>query len=110
MEPDKRAQRNLKRVLKHKGGKRRRAAGKRALADDPEAAARDDFDFGRTSSAALNGLDDDRTRRRKDRDEPPQQPDFEPRSLPEPVDAFPPEESPHPPASPTAKTGGEAGG
>lgn len=77
MEPDKRQQRDLKRVLKRKGGKRRRAAGKRALADDPESAADDSFDFGRTASAPLNGMDHDATRRNG-----PPKPEF--RELPEP--------------------------
>lgn len=64
MDPDKRQLRKLKREIKKAGNKRRRAALKRDLADNPEEAAHSEFDFGRTSSAGMNGLDQDATRRR----------------------------------------------
>jgi len=63
---DKRSLRKLKREVKRAGNKARRRHLKRALADDPERAAGADFDFGRRSSAGLNGLDRDATRRRDD--------------------------------------------
>jgi hypothetical protein len=68
MEPTKRGLRNLKRQLKQKGGKRRRAALKRDLAANPEDPAMTDadFDFGRASSADYNGMDNDATRRDRD--------------------------------------------
>lgn len=65
MDRDKRMLRKLKRDIKRAGNKRRRQFLKRQLADDPEDAAHADFDFGDTSSAALNALDQDATRRRK---------------------------------------------
>ncbi len=66
MEPDKRQLRNLKRDIKKAGGKRRRQALKRDLAQNPEEAAHSEFNFGRTSSASMNGLDQDPTRRRQE--------------------------------------------
>lgn len=59
MDQNKRDFRELKRVLKQKGGKRRRAHLKRQLNEDPASAAEADthFDFGRTSSAEYNGMD-----------------------------------------------------
>jgi hypothetical protein len=69
MEPDKRQLRKLKREIKKAGNKRRRAALKRDLAENPEEAAHSEFDFGRTSSAGMNGLDQDSTRRRLDETE-----------------------------------------
>jgi hypothetical protein len=67
MEPDKRQWRQLKRELKRAGNKRRRRYLKRELTDNPEEAAFTDFDFGCNSSAGLNGLDQDATRRRSRR-------------------------------------------
>jgi hypothetical protein len=64
MEPDKRQLRNLKREIKKAGGKRRRQALKRDLVQNPEEAAHSEFDFGRISSANMNGLDQDSTRQR----------------------------------------------
>jgi hypothetical protein len=64
MDPDKRQLRKLKRDIKKAGNKRRRAALKRDLADNPEEAAHTEFDFGRTSSSGMNGLDNDATRKR----------------------------------------------
>ncbi|MFL5340359.1 MAG: hypothetical protein ACJ8F7_09420 [Gemmataceae bacterium] len=68
MDPGKRQLRKLKREIKKAGNKRRRAALKRDLADNPEEAAHSEFDFGRMSSAAMNGLDQDGTRRRDEED------------------------------------------
>jgi len=64
MEPDKRQLRQLKRDLKRTGNKRRRRHLKRDLTDNPEEAPFTEFDFGRNSSAGLNGLDQDATRKR----------------------------------------------
>ena len=64
MDQDKRQLRKLKRDLKRAGNKKRRQHLKRELADNPEEAAHSDFDFGRDSSAGLNGMDQDATRRR----------------------------------------------
>jgi hypothetical protein len=63
MDPDKRQLRKLKRDLKRAGSKRRRRHLKRELAERPEDAPYTEFDFGRHSSAGLNGLDQDATRR-----------------------------------------------
>jgi hypothetical protein len=59
----KRELRNLKRVIKRSGNKHRRRDLKRQLRDNPEEAAFHEENFGRNSSAGLNGLDDDATRR-----------------------------------------------
>ena len=64
MDQDKRFYRKLKRDLKRAGNKSRRRHLKRELADNPEEAQFSDFDFGRKSSAGLNGLDNDATRKR----------------------------------------------
>jgi len=64
MDQDKRQLRKLKRDLKRAGNKKRRQHLKRELADNPEEAAHSEFDFGRDSSAGLNGMDQDATRRR----------------------------------------------
>jgi hypothetical protein len=61
---DKRQQRKLKRDVKRAGNKKRRQHLKRELAENPEEAAHSEFDFGRDSSAGLNGMDQDATRRR----------------------------------------------
>jgi hypothetical protein len=65
MDQDKRYYRQLKRDLKKAGNRKRRQYLKRQLAEEPEEAARVEFDFGRDSSAGLNGLDRDATRRRR---------------------------------------------
>ena len=65
MDPDKRQLRKLKRVIKRVGGKRRRQQFRRELAENPEDAPFSTFDFGDTSSASLNGMDRDSTRRRE---------------------------------------------
>ncbi len=61
---DKRSLRKLKRNVKRAGNKSRRRHLKRELAEHPEDAAHAEFDFGRRTSATLNGLDRDATRRR----------------------------------------------
>jgi hypothetical protein len=63
MDEDKRRYRKLKRDIKRAGNKRRRQHLKRTLAEKPEEAPYTEFDFGRDSSAGLNGMDQDATRR-----------------------------------------------
>ena len=65
MDRDKRQMRKLKRDVKRAGNKRRRQYLKRELKDNPEEAAYSEFQFGDDSSATLNGMDQDTTRRRK---------------------------------------------
>jgi hypothetical protein len=62
---DKRQHRQLKRAIKKAGNRKRRQHLQRQLRDDPAEAADADFDFGRDSSAGLNGIDRDATRRRR---------------------------------------------
>jgi len=69
MDQDKRRYRQLKRDIKKAGNRKRRQHLKRQLHDNPEEAAHPDFDFGRDSSASLNGNDNDATRRRAGQDE-----------------------------------------
>jgi hypothetical protein len=64
MDQEKRQLRKQKRELKRAGNRRRRNQLKRELQEHPEEAAHSEFDFGRTSSAGLNGIDRDTTRRR----------------------------------------------
>jgi hypothetical protein len=66
---DKRSFRRLKRDVKKAGNRKRRRALRRDLADNPGEAAHAEFDFGRDSSAAMNGNDRDATRRRRDEEE-----------------------------------------
>jgi hypothetical protein len=68
MEQDKRQFRKLKRDVKRAGNKRRRQYLKRDLAENPEEAPHSEFDFGRNTSATLNGLDNDATRKRPEGD------------------------------------------
>jgi hypothetical protein len=68
MDRDKRQFRKLKRDIKRAGNKRRRQYWKRELADNPEGAPYSEFEFGRDSSAGLNGMDQDATRRRATED------------------------------------------
>jgi hypothetical protein len=68
MDQDKRFYRKLKRDVKRAGTRKLRRHLQRELADNPEEAARTDFDYGRQSSASLNGNDRDATRRRFARD------------------------------------------
>ncbi len=65
MDPDKRQFRKLKRDIKRAGNKRRRQHLKRELVENPEEAPFSEFDFGSDSSATLNNLDNDATRKRK---------------------------------------------
>lgn len=61
---DKRRQRQLKRDIKRAGNRKRRRHLKRDLERNPDEAAHSDFVFGRNSSAGLNNLDQDSTRRK----------------------------------------------
>jgi len=65
VDPDKRRFRKLKRDVKRAGNKRRRQHLKRELVENPEDAPYSEFDFGSDSSATLNAMDHDATRRRK---------------------------------------------
>jgi hypothetical protein len=65
-DPDKRKMRELKRALKRRGNKHRRAELKKNLAENPEEAAHAEEDLGRHRSDTLNKLDNDSTRRKKD--------------------------------------------
>jgi len=67
-DPDKRKMRELKRSVKKRGNKHRRAQLKRTLAENPEDAANAEADFGGYTSETLNGQDRDSTRQR-DEDE-----------------------------------------
>jgi hypothetical protein len=69
MNDDKRQYRQMKRDIKKAGNRKRRRQLARDLADNPEEAARTTFDFGRDTSAPLNGNDNDATRRRKEDEE-----------------------------------------
>lgn len=62
---DKRQHRQLKREIKKAGNRKRRRHLQRQLRDDPAGTAESAFDFGRNSSAGLNGIDRDATRRRR---------------------------------------------
>ncbi len=66
MDQDKRFLRKLKRDVKRAGNKKRRQFLKRQLTDSPEDAPYAEFNFGRRSSAGLNAIDRDATRK-KDR-------------------------------------------
>jgi hypothetical protein len=68
VDQDKRRYRQLKRDIKRAGNRKRRQHLKRELHENPGEAAHSEFDFGRNSSASLNGNDQDSTRRRR-RDE-----------------------------------------
>jgi hypothetical protein len=65
VDQDKRYYRKLKRDLKRAGSKRRRRHLQRDLRDNPEDAPHSKFTFGRDSSAAYNGMDQDATRRKR---------------------------------------------
>ena len=65
MKDDKRQTRKLKRDIKQAGNKKRRQNLKRDLRENPEEAHWSEPTVGKDSSAALNGLDQDATRRRK---------------------------------------------
>jgi hypothetical protein len=64
MEPTKRELRQLKRQFKRAGSQRRRREWKRDLRENPEEAPYSEDNFGRFSTADLNGIDLDHTRRR----------------------------------------------
>ena len=58
MDQDKKRElRQLKREIKRAGGKRRRRQLKQGLAEHPEEAHEDSYDFGKLRSADLNGFD-----------------------------------------------------
>ena len=65
-DPDKYKLRELKRVLKKRGNKHRRAQLKRGLVENPEEAAHAEEDLGHHRSEAMNGLDRDSTRKREE--------------------------------------------
>jgi hypothetical protein len=65
MEPTKRDQRQTKRELKQAGSQHRRRQLKRELRENPEEAPYSEENFGRYSTAELNGMDRDSTRRRE---------------------------------------------
>jgi len=67
MDQDKRRLRKLKRDVKRAGNKRRRRQLQRDLVENPEDAPFSQFEFGRDSSAGFNGMDQDATRRKRDR-------------------------------------------
>ncbi len=65
-DPDKKRLRDLKRAVKKRGNKHRRQELKKTLSENPEEAAHAEENLGRFRSDALNGMDRDATRRRKD--------------------------------------------
>jgi hypothetical protein len=65
MDQEKRRHRELKRDIKKAGKRKVRQQLKRDLAENPEEAADSEVDYGHKSSAPLNGIDRDATRRRK---------------------------------------------
>jgi hypothetical protein len=68
MDQEKRRYRQLKRDVKRAGTRKMRRHLQRELADNPEEAAHSAFDYGRNSSASLNGNDHDATRLRHARE------------------------------------------
>jgi hypothetical protein len=66
---EKREYRKLKREIKKAGNRKRRQHLKRALSANPEEVADAQFEYGRDSSAALNGNDRDATRRRPNQEQ-----------------------------------------
>ena len=65
-DPDKHKTRKLKRSVKKRGNKHRRAKLKKSLGENPEDAAEVSEDLGRSRSDTLNGMDQDSTRKRAD--------------------------------------------
>ncbi len=63
MDPTRREIREEKRVLKRAGSRHRRRDLKQALRENPEEAHAAEESFGRFSTAGLNGLDRDSTRK-----------------------------------------------
>ena len=68
-DPEKRELRKIKRAVKRAGNKHRRQSLKRQLAENPEEAAEAEEDLGRHRSADWNGLDNDATRRPKQKED-----------------------------------------
>lgn len=66
MQDDKRRQREMKREIKKAGNRKMRRHLDRDLARDPEHAHEAEFDYGQSSSAGLNGMDHDSTRKREE--------------------------------------------
>jgi hypothetical protein len=64
MDQSKRELRQSKRELKRAGSQRRRRQWKLDLAGNPEEAPYSEEDFGRFSTAPLNGMDHGRTRKK----------------------------------------------
>ncbi len=75
MDQDKRRQRKLKRDIKQAGNRKRRRQLQRDLADNPDDAHLTEPSVGRSTSAFLNGLDNDATRKREPKDETGMTPD-----------------------------------
>jgi hypothetical protein len=68
-DPDKHKMLALKKALKRRGNKHRRAELKKNLANNPEEAAFAEEDLGRHRSDTLNNLHTDSTRRKKNEQE-----------------------------------------
>ena len=60
MQDQKKFYRELKRVIKKDGTRKRRKFLNKVLLENPEEAHEVEFDFGRASSKWLNGLDDEK--------------------------------------------------
>jgi hypothetical protein len=73
MDKNKREYRKLKRSVKRSGSKRRRRHLKQDLADHPENAQFSEYEFRGDSSATLNGLDSDSTRKKEMTGEQPRE-------------------------------------
>jgi hypothetical protein len=69
MNDDKRRHRQLKRDIKKAGNRARRHQLKRSLQENPEEAHLAEPDIGHNTSAPLNGIDQDATRRRGEEEE-----------------------------------------
>lgn len=68
MDRQKREMREQKRLIKRLGNQRQRREARRQLAENPEAAPEIETDFGRFSTAGMNGMDHDATRKRREVD------------------------------------------
>lgn len=68
MDRQKREMREQKRQLKRLGNQRQRRLVRRQLAEDPDEAPHLETDFGRLSTAGMNGMDHDATRGRTSRE------------------------------------------
>ncbi len=60
MQDQKKFYRELKRIIKKDGTRKRRKFFNKVLADNPNEAHEVEFEFGRSSSKWLNGLDDEK--------------------------------------------------